>query len=54
MKVTLSEIKKNLQGINSGVDETESQINDLEYREEKNPFNQNSKKKKESKKMRTV
>ena len=28
MKVTLSEIKKNLQGINSGVDETENQIND--------------------------
>ena len=36
MKVTLSEIKKNLQGINSGVDETENQINDLEHKEEKN------------------
>ena len=36
MKVTLSEIKKNLQGINSGVDETENQINDLEHKEENN------------------
>ena len=31
MKVTLSEIKKNLQGINSGVDEVENKINDLEH-----------------------
>ena len=31
MKVTLSEIKKNLQGTNSGVNEIESQINDLEH-----------------------
>ena len=29
MKVTLSEIKKNLQGTNSGGDEAENQINDL-------------------------
>ena len=29
MKVTLSEIKKNLQGTNSGEDEAENQINDL-------------------------
>ena len=36
MKVTISEIKKNLQGINSGVDEAENQINDLEYEGEKN------------------
>ena len=36
MKVTLSEIKKNLQGINSGVDEAENQINDLEHKEERN------------------
>ena len=36
MKVTLSEIKKNLQGINSRMDEAESQINDLEHKEEKN------------------
>ena len=36
MKVTLSEIKKNLQGINSGVDEAENQINNLEHKKEKN------------------
>ena len=35
MKVTLSEIKKNLQGTNSGVDEAVNQINDLERKEEK-------------------
>ena len=35
MKLTLSEIKKNLQGIHSGVDEAENQINDLEHKEEK-------------------
>ena len=35
MKVTLSEIKKNLEGINSGVDEAKNQINDLEHKEEK-------------------
>ena len=35
MKVTLSEIKKNLQGNNSGVDEAENQIYDLEYKEAK-------------------
>ena len=29
MKITLSEIKKNLQGTKSGVDEAENQINDL-------------------------
>ena len=46
MKETLIEIKNNLQGINSGVDEAEDQINDLEYKEAK-ASNQNSKKKKE-------
>ena len=50
MKVTLSEIKKNLQGTNSGGDESENQINDLEHKDDKKPFNYNSKKKKESKK----
>ena len=35
MKVTLSEIKKNLQGINSTVDEAKNQINDLEHKEAK-------------------
>ena len=49
MKVTLSKTKKNLQGTNSGVDETHNQINDLGCKEEK--INQNSMKKKESNKM---
>ena len=35
MKVALCEIKKNLQGTNSGRDEAKSQINDLEHKEEK-------------------
>ena len=34
MKATLSEIKKNLQGTNSGGDEAEIQINKLEHKEE--------------------
>ena len=32
MKVTLSEIKKNLQGTNSGVDEAKNEINYLEHK----------------------
>ena len=36
MKVTLSERKKNRQGINNGMDEAENQINDLEHKKEKN------------------
>ena len=32
VKVTLSKIKKNLLGTNSGVDEARIQINDLEHR----------------------
>ena len=35
MKVTLSEIKKNLQGIISGWKEARIQINDLEHKEAK-------------------
>ena len=34
-KDTVIEIKNNLQGINSGVDEAEDQINDLEHKEGK-------------------
>ena len=33
MKVTLSKIKKNLQGINSQGEEARIQINDLEHKE---------------------
>ena len=36
MKDTLIEIKNNLQGNNSKVDEAKNQINDLEHQEEKN------------------
>ena len=36
MKDTLVEIKNNLQGINSRVDEVKNQINDLEHKEAKN------------------
>ena len=36
MKVTLSGIKKNLQGTNSGGDEARTQINHLEHKEEIN------------------
>ena len=35
MKDTLIEIKNNLQGINSRVDEADKQISDLEHKEEK-------------------
>ena len=35
MKVTVSKIKKNLQGIISGVDEAKNQINYLEHKKEK-------------------
>ena len=36
MKDILTEIKNNLWGINSRVDEARNQINDLEHKEEKN------------------
>ena len=36
VKDTLTEMKNNLQGNDSGVDEAENQINDLEYKEGKN------------------
>ena len=52
-KDTLIEIKNNLQGNNSRVDEDENQIHDLEHKEAK-LTNQNNKKKKESKKLRIV
>ena len=35
MKIALSEIKKNLQGINNTVDEAENQINYMEHKETK-------------------
>ena len=50
-KDTLIEIKNNLQGNKSRVDEAENQINDLEHKEAKTT-SQNKKKKKESAKTR--
>ena len=53
MKDTLIEIKNNLQGNNSRVDEAKIQINDLEHKEDKNnqseqPFSILSKKNEDS------
>ena len=53
MKDTLIEIKNNLQGNNSRMDEAKNQINDLEHKEAKNNHAE-QKTKKESKKMRIV
>ena len=53
MKNIVMEIKKNLSGINSRMDEVKNQSNDMEHKKKKTT-NQNSKKKKESKKMRVV
>ena len=50
-KATLIEIKNNLQGNNSRVDEAENQINDLERKEAKNNHAEQQEEKKESKKM---
>ena len=52
MKFTLCEIKKTLQGIHSGVDEAENQINDLECKEEKSIQSEQQEEKKELKKMK--
>ena len=52
MKDTLIEIKNNLQGNNSRVDEAENQINNLEPKGAKTTSQ--NKKEKESKKMRIV
>ena len=53
MKVTLSEIKKNLQGTNSGDKEARIQIHDMEHKEEIS-IQPESKKKKECRKTRIL
>ena len=53
MKDTLTEIKNNLQGNNSRVDEAENQINDLEHKEAKNNHAEQQEEKR-SKKIRIV
>ena len=45
MKDTLIEIKNNLQGNNSRVEEAENQINDLEHKEAKQPIRTRRRKK---------
>ena len=49
-KKQLTEIKNNLRGNNSRVDEAENQINDLEHKEAKNNQSEQQEEKKESKK----
>ena len=53
MKDSLIEIKKNLQGNNSRMDEAKNQINDLEHKEEKD-IQSVQQEEKESKKSRIV
>ena len=50
IKDIVIEIKNNVQGNKSGVDEAENQINDLEHKEEKKTAKQNNNKKKETSK----
>ena len=50
MKDTLIEIKNNLQGNNSRVDEAKNQINDLEHKEAKNNQTEQQEEKKNPKK----
>ena len=45
MRDTVIEIKNNLQGNNSRVDEDENQINDLEHKEAKNNQSESRRKK---------
>ena len=54
MKETLIEIKNNLQGNNSRVDEAKNQINDLKHKEAKKQPIRTTRRKKNSKKMRLV
>ena len=53
MEDTVIEIRTNLQGNNSRVDEAENEINDVEHKEEK-ITNWNNKNKNESKKIKIV
>ena len=52
MKDTLIEIKNNLQGNNSRVDEAENQVNIFQHKEAKN--NQSEQEEKRIQKMKTV
>ena len=50
MMYTLNEMKNNLQGINSRVDEAKNQISDLEYKEAKNNHSEQEEEKRIKKK----
>ena len=54
MKVTLSEIKKNLPGTISGGNEARIQMNDLEHKEKNKHSIETAKRKKNAKKMNIV
>ena len=54
MKDSQIEIKNNLQGNNSKVDEAENQINDLEHKEAKKQPIRTTRRKKNPKKVRIV
>ena len=54
MKDTLTEIKNNLQGNNSRVDEAENQINDMEHKKNKKQPIRTTRKKNQKKKMKIV
>ena len=54
MKDTLIEIKNNLQGNNSRVDEAKNQTNDLKHKEVKNNQSEKQEEKKNPKKLRIV
>ena len=53
MKVTLSEIKKNLQGTNSGKNEAKNQINNMEQKEGKRIQSEQQEEKRIKKKNKT-
>ena len=52
MKVTLSEIKKNLQGNNNGGNEAKIQINNLKHKKQKNIQSEHQEEKRLKKKTR--
>ena len=52
IKFTLSEIKKNLQGINSGVDEAQNKINMLEHKEGKKKHSRRTARRKQNQKKK--
>ena len=54
MKDSLIEIKNNLQGNNSRVDEAKNQISDLKHKEAKKQPNRTTRRKKNPPKMRIV